>query len=866
MTRLFNRLRARFRNRHFGDDLAAELRVHEQLKRQELEASGMSPRDARAAARRALGNVTLMREQSRGVWIAPRVESVFQDARYAVRMLVRQPLHSVTAVAVLVLAIGMITSIFTLLKATSFAPWPAKDPDRIVRFWAMSGTEELGPSVDEYRFIREHATTLKGVAAYFAGGGTRLQAPGRSETYPSLTLVSANFLDVMGARMQLGTGFLADDDLPGLRRAAAVISDRLWRTYLNADPAVVGTTVLVNRTTFTIVGVVEPAFDGLGRPVDLWLPLPAVPATNMVTSVGLTSPASANCCIQVVARLADGADRKRARQELQLLHERFTSASKRKNGVMAVFGTAYADMPGSNDLDVLPVVIGALGLVLLLACANVGNLQLARGIARRREIATRTAIGASRGRVIRQLLVEGLVLAAIAGAIALAVAAIVPSAYLRATTPVEGLVRDRSFLDWHVVAFTGGVCTLACLLFGLAPALHATRRTIPLGALDRSSTRRVRLHLRGGFLGIQIAVCTVLLIGASLVTRAIAHAMTFDTGFRVEGVHRVSVLLPSELPAEQRRSFDRRLVAALERDLPEPVAAASPGPFVDFPFTMGIALAGEAPKDHRQVARRSVSRRYFEVLGIPLVSGRMFASDATGEAVVNEAFVRAFWRGEDPVGQTVRHIDDKGAVAATLTIVGIVGDAYLTGLERIEPAVFRPTTSGTLITSGGAATLERIRALAHGLNPAATVRSWPLSDDVRDYLEESRFGAAAAWAIGLLGLLLASVGVLGVFAYAVEERRREIGVRLALGAARSQIVRTLVSTNGRAMAGGLAFGVLLSFGCGPLLRSYLFGLSPLDPLAYGMVLALLAGAGLAATFVPARRACRVDPAVTLRED
>ena len=218
MLNLLGRLRARIRTRRSDDDLAEELRFHEDMKRQDLEARGMDAGDARAAARRALGNATLMREDSRRVWIAPWVESVLQDARYAVRILLRQPLHSLTAIAVLVLAIGMISSIFTLLKATSFAPWPAKDPDRIVRVWAMAGTEDVGPSVDEYRFIREQATSLKGVAAYFPGAGTRLQAPGRTEVHPTLTLVSANFLDVMGARMQLGSGFIPDDDLPGLRR------------------------------------------------------------------------------------------------------------------------------------------------------------------------------------------------------------------------------------------------------------------------------------------------------------------------------------------------------------------------------------------------------------------------------------------------------------------------------------------------------------------------------------------------------------------------------------------------------------------------------------------------------------------------
>jgi predicted permease len=669
----------------------------------------------------------------------------------------------------------------------------------------------------------------------------------------------------MGARFQLGSGFIPADDAPGLARTPLIISDRLWRSYWNADPHIIGQPVTVNRTVFTIVGVLAPAFDGLSRPVDLWLPLSAQPATNMVTAVGLANPASANCCIGMVARLADGASKEAAQRELQMLHRRFTAAGKRKSGTVAVFGTAAADRPGSNDLDILPILAAALGLVLVLACANVGNLQLARGLARRREMTTRTAIGASRGRVVRQLLVEGFVLAGIAGVMALVIAATAPAAYLRASAPIPELVSNRPLIDWEVVAFTAALCTLACLLFALAPALQATRRTIPLGSLDRGGTPPARFRLRESFLATQIALCTVLLVGAGLVTRAIAHAMTFDPGFSVEGVHRVGVSL-HDVTSARRADFDSQLLSILERELDEPVAAANHGPFTDFPFTIGIALPGEAPQHHRQVAHRRISGRYFEVLDVPFVRGRMFTSQATGEIVVNEAFVRVFLRAVDPIGTPVRHIDGKGAVAATYTIVGVARDAYLAGLEEIPPVVFTPLEGGTLITAGGAETLERIRAIARGLNPNATVRSWPLSDDVREHLEESRFGARVAWGIGLLGLLLASVGVVGVFSYSVEERRREIGIRRALGATRAHIVAMLVSTSGRGMLWGLGAGLVLSTACGPLLRGYLFGLHPIDPLAYGTVLALLAATALLATAIPARRAVRVDPAVTLRED
>ena len=314
-----------------------------------------------------------------------------------------------------------------------------------------------------------------------------------------------------------------------------------------------------------------------------------------------------------------------------MLHERFTMAGKRKTGVVGVYGTSSADGPSaSRQLAVVPALLGALGLVLILACANVGNLQLARGLARRREISTRMAIGAGRGRIVRQLLVEGMVLAGAAGALSVAVAAFLPGLLLALTgDEIPPTRADRFVPDWLVIAVTAATCLVSCILFALAPALHATRRTIPLGVLDRSSTRRARFHLRGGFLATQIALCTVLLIGAGLVTRAIAHAMVFDPGFRVEGVQRISASLPSETPADQQRLFAEGILAELERDEVAHVASAHHGPVAPSGFyTMNVILPQENASDYRSVERRSVSRDYFKVLGIPIVKGRTFPSAA----------------------------------------------------------------------------------------------------------------------------------------------------------------------------------------------------------------------------------------------
>jgi predicted permease len=625
---------------------------------------------------------------------------------------------------------------------------------------------------------------------------------------------------------------------------------------------------MVKNKPFTIVGVLEERVDGLNRPVGLWLPLSALASNGPVMAGGVAGQTTGNCCIEMVARLSKDTDIARARTELQVLHDQFAAGTRRRSGVVEVYGTASIAGPNA-DLDLFGMVAAAVGLVLLLACANVGNLQLARGLARRREIATRLSIGASRARVVRQLLVESLVLSLLAGVISVAIAAAVPGLLLRLLgDEVEPDMAGRFLPDSTVVMFTLLVCAAASLAFALAPALHATRRTIPLGSLDRSSTRHARFTLRGGLLAVQIAVSTVLLIGAGLLTRAVVHAMTFDPGFAIGEITRVLVSLPSETPAATQQSFTMRLLADLERDPQARIALSSNGPMSPAGFyIMNVVLPNESLLESRAIERRSVSARYFDVLGIPVLEGRTFTSSSSvGELVVNESFARAIWRDGSPVGRSVREVDSKGTLLRSHTIVGVVRDAWLSGLDRIRPMVFRPAVSGVFVMRGGAAEIERIRVAASGLTGEAHLNAWPLRRDLEENLEGSRTGAAAAWGIGILALLLASVGVFGVFAYGVEERRREIGVRMALGAARAQIVGMLIATSGRAMLFGLGAGLLASLAAGPVLDSYLYGLNPLDPLAYTGVVLLLATAAMLATFVPARRACRVDPAVTLRDE
>ena len=852
---IIRRLLARIRNRRFESDLAEELQFHEEMKRRELEAQGVSMDDSRSLARKALGNVTLMRETSRGVWIAPWLESVGQDVRYAVRSLLRQPTFSMTAGLVLVLAIGLNTSLFSVFKAIVLAPWPVKDPDSIVTITAISRESRRGLPLkpEEARFVREQARSLSGLVVHtFPGNRTFLGDSSREGASLPVIWASSSVFDVFGVRMQLGSGFLPEDDTPGNPRSPVVLSDSAWRTHFASDPAIIGRPVRVAGRTFTVIGVTDPDFDGLGRPVDLWMPLTALQQMGLTQSIGITG------------RLAPGVTQRKAREELQLLHRQYASASGGQSGAVELRGTAALGL-NQGSFMLFGVMAAAVILLLLLACSNVGNLQLARGLARRREIATRLSIGASRSRIIRQLLTEGFVLAAVAAVLAIGVAAVLPTALLRlAGEDVPAYLQRRLQPDGQVLVFSIVVATLACLFFALAPAFRATRHTIPMGAIDRGSTRATRIPLRTMFLATQVAVCTVLLIAAGLLTRAVNHAMVFDPGFAVEGVRITSLSLPSEsYTRAQQSAFIMQVLGELERDDPGAIAMATPTP-LQIRLGMQIRLPNE--RENRYVMTAAVSPSYFEVLRIPVVQGQIFDRKSTTEAIVNEAAASELWPGQNPLGQVVHDVERSGKVGRTLTVIGVVRNAYLTRLDHTEPMIFTPATTGQLITRGHAQTVERIRSVATGINQAATIRTFPVTDNFRKQLEESQMGANLAWGLGLLGLTLAAVGVFGVFAYAAEERRREIGLRIALGATRPQIIRVLVGSSGRAMFFGLVAGVLASFASGPVLGQYLYGLNPLDPQAYGLVAGLLVVTGALATLIPARRACRVDPAVTLREE
>jgi predicted permease len=868
--RLFRRLRARLRYLlHPDNDLAREIESHRAMAQAALESAGLSPAEAKRRSMKQMGNVTLARERARAVWLAPRLESVWQDIRYAGRTLRRSPGFTAMAAAALVVAIGLNTSLFSVFNAVALKPWPIPQPDRaIVVFAESAGGGATGVSPVEYRLLRDQARTVRLVAIL----PMRVQFDRDSEDANSpARLVSANYFDVLGIGLKLGRGFLPDEDQPGDPRPVVVLGDAAWRQRFGADSGIIGRPVTLNGVRFTVIGVGAP--DATDSPLEsrrplAWMPLAVSPLLNPNQPFArdlLTSPG--HCCVQVAGRLVVGASRTTAAAELTTLDHQFRVGQRQTDpSRVLVTDTTLATQPAAARVaPIFALLFGGVLLLLFLACANVGNLQLARAMSRRREISIRVSLGASRLRVVRQLLTEGLVLAVGAGGLSIYVAYVLPPFLLAQLPGGEDAVSLRLGPDLRVLLFTATISLLACGLFSLAPALRGTRVTAEAVRGGRPEATTAPVRLRTALLAIQVAISTVLLVAAGLLVRGVLHAATFDVGFRTNDVVAASLQLP-------RGAYTPQAMHALLLNLQQALAAAGAGPVGTTTIVPlahvtssegGIRLASEPVSAGRTVDLQTVSPAYFDVLQLPVVAGRAFTAADGGDAlVVNETLARTLWPGGVAVGRTFVAGDNTGQV------LGVVKDAYLTSLDRVPPTIFQQDRAETpqLVLRDTPGARERVRAIMANLDNRAIVTFRLLSDNLREYLRASIVGAAMAASLGLAGLGLAAIGVFGVFSYIVSERSREIGIRLAIGARACDVVRLVLGRTAGALGAGLAVGVGLSLVASPVLRSVIYGVSPRDPLAMLAAAATLGVAALVASAVPIRRALRVDPAVTLRQD
>ena len=799
------------------------------------------------------------------------MDTLLQDLRYGVRRIVRNPGFSLVAVLTLALGIGANTTIFTMVNALLLRPADAARPAEIVRVYVG---HHGGLQHSELDFLRRYARSFTGVI----GEKHEPLAFGRTEGSEQVNgvLVTGNFFTLLGIPAAAGRVFTAaDDSVPG-GSPVVVLGHRFWTRRLAADPGVVGGTVKLNGREYTVAGIAREGFTGpfVGPVPDLWVP--------MAESLPLTGRRPDEIgSIYTAARLAPGVSLEQGEAELRVLAER-----------MWRLDPARAERPTALRLDRsrginaelrMPAAIGSalllavVGMVLLTACANLASLLLSRALARRREMGIRAAIGASRRRLLRQLLTESVLLALLGGVGALLVANWSGVLLLSLLPEDVAVIAPDLSIDRRVLLFTLAVSLGAGMLFGLAPALRASSPDVLSALKDVGAYRRSRL--RSAFVVAQVALSMILLASAALFLRSLAESSGADPGFDPSGVLDVPLNLDLRRYDETTGPlFYQRLVAELER-LPgvRSVSLARVVPLGGSNIETSFLLQEDAPDARRMTYLNTVGTRYFETLRIPLVRGREFTdADRAGAApvvVVNEAFARANWPEGDALGRRLTTGDASGPFA---TVVGVVRDAkYVSRGEAPRPTLYFPFAQNYggeatvhVRTDGDPAALvrpvaERVEAL-DPLLPFTGAR--PMAADMELSLLPARFGAWLLGVFGGLALLLASVGIYGVVTYAVAQRTREIAIRAALGARRGPLLRLVVADSMRWTAIGVAIGLPVALLVGRLARGLLYGVGAADPaVLLGAPLLLVALTALA-SFIPARRATRVDPMVALRTE
>jgi putative ABC transport system permease protein len=815
--------------------------------------------------------------------------------KYALRSLLKSPRFSLIAIAALALGIGANAAIFSVVNVVLLQSLPYPDASRLVRVCREFPTgAACAESVPKYLSAAK-AQSMDAIAAYdFAGPGMNLSGGGLPQQIKGIH-VSASYFRVFGATQAVGRTFTDDEDRVGGPRVA-VLANGLWTAHYGGDPAIVGKTILLNGDPYTVVGVLAARFRS-EPPADVYIPLQADPnSTNQ------------GHYLAVAGHLKPGVTLAQARAEMKVLGDQFRRANPKW-----MDDTEHAGVFGMQDIavrDIRPtllILLGAVALVLLIACANVANLLLARAAGRQREIAIRSAIGAGRGRIVRQLLVESLLLA-IAGAVAGCVAGVWGARALVALSP-GGLPRADdlaqasllgSLLDWRLLAFLVGAAMVTGLLFGIAPALHLSRADVSASLKEsggRGASSRLAARTRDALVVVEIALALMLLVGATLLIRTVAGLRDVPPGFDVRNVLTLQTSLAGS-KYETTRQVDALTRTMTQRidALPGVEAAAMAISLptmdsVDLPFQIeGRPLQGNS-LFHGDEQWRSVTPEYFKVFGIPLVRGRVFTDrDGTGAALVmliNDAMAKKYWPNADPLGQRMTIGKGLGPQfdEPAREIVGIVANVREQGLDNdAPPLVYVPVAQATDgitrlansvlppswavrtsgITSELTASIQQEFLAVDGQLPVARMR--PMAEVVGASLQQRNFNMLLLTIFGAIALLLSAVGVYGIMSYSVEQGTHDISVRLALGADRRDILSLVVGQGMKLAGAGLLLGALAAFGASRLLTKMLYGVKATDPQTYGMVIAALGSIALLACYLPARRAMRVDPVSALKQD
>jgi putative ABC transport system permease protein len=881
---LFYRVRGLVRAETIHREIEEESRFHIEMRIDENIRRGMSPEEARRDAERRFGNLTRMKERGYEVRGGRWLETLMQDIRYSLRILFKNPGFTAVAVLTLALGIGANTAIFSVVNALLLRPYPYKDQDRLVWLWEtkLPDITRRSPSPANFLDWQKQNTVFEQLEAINVND-YNLIGDGNPERIRGM-VITHGFLSMLGIRPQIGRDFFPDEDRPG-HDNVAIFSHELWQRRFGGDPNILNRKIMLDDRQFTVIGVMPPS-SGLNlRGTEVWTPIAFTAKQTENRRVGI---------LNVIGRLKPGVTMERARSEMSAIADRLAKQYPDSNADWNVIVSSLLE-DAVNETGIktpLLLLLGAVAFVLLIACANVANLMLARAAARQKEIALRTALGASRWRIVRQLLVESLLLSLAGGITGL----ILANGGLKILMVQSNIGWPRIMnvsLDLQILAFTVAVTLLTGMSFGIVPALQASKPNLNeiLKDAGRGSTGGRRQHaVRNALVVLEVAISLVLLVGAGLLMKSFIGLQKVDPGFDPKNALTVAISLP------ERKYPEKNLQAAFYKQLIERVsalpgvqatAAASNIPFGNIHWgnwDRGFRIegrTGNSSGDEGGTAYYSVSPNYFKAMGIPLLRGRLFSEFDTASgprvAIINSTMATRFFPDEDPIGKRIQ-LTDRVKIGSQVyrEIIGIVADVKSNALDQqshpqtYEPYTLEPFPSMTLVVRAAGDPIglgESIRREVFQLDREQPIFGIvTLERLISTSTSQQRFSMMLLGVFAGAAIALASIGLYGVMSYTVAQRKHEVGIRMALGAQRRDVLGLILFQGLRLTLGGIAIGLIAAWAATRLLISLLYGVSATDPLTFAGVSLLLIGVALFACYVPARRATKVDPLVALRQE
>jgi len=871
-----------FRRGRWDKEREIELRVHLEIEADQNIFKGMSEEEARFEANRKLGNTLQIREEIYRMNSVGFLETVWQDIKYGARSFASKPGFTAFAIAVLATGIAANTSIFSLANAVLLRALPYKNANRLVMVWedaSFYGFPEDTPSPGNFTSWKTQNHVFEDMAAT-AGASLNISGEGEPERITGRS-VTANFLSVLGVSPSLGRDFTEVEDHPDVNHVA-ILSYGLWLRRFGGDPQAVGKQMILNDHSYTVVGVMPRGFKFAESEVEIWIPL------------GLTDKAKVNHdshYLEVVARLKPGVKVAEATADLQTIAAQLTRQFPETNAHVGAYAQPLRDHIVGKLREAIYLLVGAVAFVLLIACANVANLLLARASGRQREMAVRMTMGAGRWRIVRQMLTESILLSSVAGGIGLVLSIfcvglltkLVPDALPEAKIPGMNL---------GVLVFTMLVSLATAAFFGIVPALRVSRldlnKALKMGG-GRNGVGAGSGRTRDLLVALEFALAIVLFAGAGLMIRSFLALRGQDPGFRTDNIIVFRTPLPRPRYADPVKSsafFDQVLTRIQSLPGVVSVGCASWVPLTNFGGATGVFLEGQTPPSPGQSAFvnisnvRMVNDKYLQTLSVELMQGRWFDERDNGQspavAIVNQTAVNQIWPGKNPLGLRFK-LGSATSKNPWVNVVGVAGDMHQAGLARpARPEIYFPYSQqigvgydpGYVIvkTTGDSSQLARaIREQVWAVDSQQPVAGgFPLAELLDDELAPRRTQANLFGIFAGLALVLAAMGIYAVLSFAVTQRTQEFGIRMALGAQQRNVMRMVFGEGFKMMAAGIGVGLICAAGLTRLVTHLLFGVAPLDPLTFIGVPIILTGVGIAACWIPARRATRVDPMVALR--